>query len=461
MVEISIIVRTHNEEKWIGQCLREVKSQTFEDFEIVLVDNQSTDKTVEKAQAIHPELTLVTVDDYLPGFALNEGIRASDGNYFVCLSAHCVPVDDTWLESLRENFDMEDDVAGVYGRQVPVKFSDPVDKRDLIRTFGLERRVQTKDTFFHNANSMVSRSVWEAFPFDEEVTNIEDQIWANEVTNAGYKLVYEPEAAVYHHHGINKGNDDERTRNVVRTMENEAIQDDDIDDQLNSNPLDPTELDVVSFIPLRQKNTSGVDSNEELIRQTIEAVTESEYIDDLIVSADTDFLLDKSLEWGADDTVRRPEKLSEPDIHVVDVHRYTLEQVESGGRYPDLVVPIEITLPFRPPNILDELVDRLVHNGHDSVVTTWPEYRPSWKETDGKPRRLNEDDVRQERDAIQVGLPSLGCVTRPEILRSGNRIGDDVGFYEITNPFATIEIRKREDLKYWEKLMELGDIMEE
>ena len=50
----------------------------------------------------------------------------------------------------------------------------------------------------------IRRDIWEKIPFDPSVTNIEDRIWAGEVIKAGYKLIYEPEAAVFHYHGIHQ-----------------------------------------------------------------------------------------------------------------------------------------------------------------------------------------------------------------------------------------------------------------
>ena len=48
--KVSIIIRTFNEERWIAACLRGVKRQTHKNFEIILVDNNSTDNTVTKAK---------------------------------------------------------------------------------------------------------------------------------------------------------------------------------------------------------------------------------------------------------------------------------------------------------------------------------------------------------------------------------------------------------------------------
>lgn len=462
MPEISIIIRTYNEEKWIGQCLRAVQKQTVDEVELILVDNLSTDKTVEKAEHVHPELKLIKINDYMPGLALNEGIRTSEGEYFVCLSAHCIPVDETWLENLRQNFDRDANVAGVYGRQVPVESSDPIDKRDLLRTFGPERRVQRRDTFFHNANSMIQRDVWEEHPFKEDVTNIEDQIWGNEVINAGFKLVYEPDAAVYHHHGINQSNDKNRTRSVVQTMEKNDIRPDEhLGSDFEGNPLNPQELDIVAFVPVRHQTNTGVDFNESLVTRTINIANDAEYVDDVILLTDSEHVEERASEWGAKVPFLRPPELSERDVEVIEVFQYAIDELERKGRFPDLVMPLEVTHPFRPPGMLDEIVEELLTSGHDTVITTHPEYRPCWIEGESGPDRINQDTTfRVDRDAVQIGLVSLGCITYPRFIRNGTRTGGEIGMYEIQDPLAAIEIRQRDDLKHWEQLREFNDLFQ-
>ena len=44
---ISIIIRTKNEEKWIASCLRSIFDQKYKKFEIIIVDNYSTDNTIK------------------------------------------------------------------------------------------------------------------------------------------------------------------------------------------------------------------------------------------------------------------------------------------------------------------------------------------------------------------------------------------------------------------------------
>ncbi len=95
---VSIIIRTKNEERWITSCLFATYEQKYKNFEVILVDNESTDRTIEKAKQF-PIDNIINCTDYLPGKALNLGIRASRGDFIVCLSGHCIPVDNEWPDS--------------------------------------------------------------------------------------------------------------------------------------------------------------------------------------------------------------------------------------------------------------------------------------------------------------------------------------------------------------------------
>lgn len=215
---ISVVIRTKNEEKWIGSCLFAIRNQDFHDVEIVLVDNDSTDRTLAIARHFAAKILNISDRDFNFSRALNIGIEASRHQLIAMISGHCVPVNDQWLLCHAMHYD-NPRIAATYGRQEPLPDSSPFDKRDLWTTFGLDRKVQTKDYFFHNANSMIRKDLWSIEPFNEKIHGVEDQDWAKKILKLGYQIVYEPSASVYHHHGIHHSRSEERAQRVVKVIE--------------------------------------------------------------------------------------------------------------------------------------------------------------------------------------------------------------------------------------------------
>ena len=215
---ISVVIRAKNEASWLRRCLTALSLQSVRPEEVVIVDNQSWDSTQSVAKESGCQVINIDDAEFTHGRALNRGISTCSGDLVALLSAHCIPVNDRWLERLVANF-ADPVVAGVYGRQEPLPDSHDFDKRDLWTTFGVERRIQRRDPFFHNANATIRRSVWEKHPFNEALFGLEDRVWAQEVLAAKHVIVYEPAASVYHYHGIHQGRDERRAQRVVRVIE--------------------------------------------------------------------------------------------------------------------------------------------------------------------------------------------------------------------------------------------------
>ena len=215
---VSVVIRTKNEARWIDACLFAVMNQDYPDFEVILVDNESTDATLEIASRYDCRVVHLSDEEFNFSLALNRGIEKGRGDLVAILSGHCVPVNEQWLARMAMNFD-DDRVVACYGKQEPLPDSSPFDKRDLWITFGLDRKVQKRDYFFHNGNSMVRRDVWRETPFNENIHGVEDQDWAKKVLKNGSRIVYEPTASVFHHHGIHHDRSQARVDRVVRVIE--------------------------------------------------------------------------------------------------------------------------------------------------------------------------------------------------------------------------------------------------
>ncbi|MBP5787804.1 MAG: glycosyltransferase family 2 protein [Kiritimatiellae bacterium] len=93
---VSVIVGVYNKERFVGECLRSVLAQTYQNWELIVVDDASTDGSlaeVECAVGGDPRVRILRreTNSGHPGVARNEGIRAARGKYVAFLDA-----DDLW-----------------------------------------------------------------------------------------------------------------------------------------------------------------------------------------------------------------------------------------------------------------------------------------------------------------------------------------------------------------------------
>jgi glycosyltransferase involved in cell wall biosynthesis len=82
---ISVVIPTYNEEKDIKGCLESLRKQSFKDFEIIVVDDGSTDKTTEIVKKY--KVKLIKGEHKGPGFSRNIGAREAKGEILIFIDA--------------------------------------------------------------------------------------------------------------------------------------------------------------------------------------------------------------------------------------------------------------------------------------------------------------------------------------------------------------------------------------
>lgn len=110
-MRVSVIIPNWNGESLLPTCLDSLRAQTLRDFEVILVDNASTDRSRELVQERYPEVRLLEMDSNR-GFAgaVNEGIRQSRGE-IVALLNNDTEVDPNWLAELVRTLDAHPEVS--------------------------------------------------------------------------------------------------------------------------------------------------------------------------------------------------------------------------------------------------------------------------------------------------------------------------------------------------------------
>lgn len=99
---LSIIIPTYNEEEYLPVLLESIKKQSFDDYEIIVADANSTDKTREIAESYG----CIVVDGGLPAKGRNNGAKIAKGEYLLFLDSDLMLTDE-YLRNVIYEFQME------------------------------------------------------------------------------------------------------------------------------------------------------------------------------------------------------------------------------------------------------------------------------------------------------------------------------------------------------------------
>ena len=208
---ISFVVRSRDEEQWIGHTIQSIIDCFGPDSEIIVVDNESTDDTLEIvnlfAKRFH-NIKIYTMprSEYTPGKSLNLGIsKTSKSSKIVgIISSHC-QVRDVDLSLLEEYFD-DKKCSAVFGKQIPVYRGKKIRMRYIWDNFNVTEpitnpleNIEIERHFFHNAFSFIRKSHVQEIPFDEDLSGKEDRYWAEKVVSVGNHYVLDPKIVCLHH----------------------------------------------------------------------------------------------------------------------------------------------------------------------------------------------------------------------------------------------------------------------
>lgn len=87
---ISVIIPVYNAENYVGRCIESVQAQTYNNWQMILVDDGSKDKSLEICQKyadVDDRISVIHQENAGPGIARNTGIAKTSGNYVVFIDS--------------------------------------------------------------------------------------------------------------------------------------------------------------------------------------------------------------------------------------------------------------------------------------------------------------------------------------------------------------------------------------
>jgi GT2 family glycosyltransferase len=214
---ISVVVLNYNGKRYLDDCLSSLAAQTFRDLEVIVVDNASTDGSVEHIESNFSWVRLVINKENL-GFAggTNSGIKAAKGEFILTFN-NDARADSRLLEYLHKP--MADSKVGVCGAKmllddgrinsagICLSRSGAAWDRGMFEPDNGQYDVQ-EEIFGACAGAALYRREMldEIGLFDEDFfLYMEDVDLAFRARLAGWNCIYVPEAKVLHHHGGTAG----------------------------------------------------------------------------------------------------------------------------------------------------------------------------------------------------------------------------------------------------------------
>lgn len=214
---MSVIICTHNRAEYLGLALESALGQVFEGFEVIVVDNGSTDQTPGVVQGFEEDPRLVSIFEPRLGLSIarNRGARAARGEILVYLDDDAV-ASCYWLRALQDAFsDGQVAIAGgrctlIWPPNTPVPPWLSPNLEGYLGRYDLgpiPRPITTAGDTPRGLNYALRRSFWQQMGgFNTGLGRVGANLLSNEelhmtqlALEQGYRVMYMPAAEVGHH----------------------------------------------------------------------------------------------------------------------------------------------------------------------------------------------------------------------------------------------------------------------
>ena len=229
---VSIIIPTFNGAKDLPKLLNQINMQTVQALEVIVIDSQSTDTTVEEALQFGARVIKIPNHEFDHGGTRNFAASRAVGDVLVFMTQDAVPFNYHTIENLLSPLE-DPEIVVSYARQIPKPGTKITDQFLRIYNYPPQSLIKAKKDMkimgiktFQNSNVCAAyrRSEFNTLlGFPEPIVSNEDMLFAAKAILAGYKVAYTADAMVLHSHNYGYLNLFKRYFDIAASLDNQPI----------------------------------------------------------------------------------------------------------------------------------------------------------------------------------------------------------------------------------------------
>ena len=438
---VSVYIVNHNYGRFLEECIESVLAQTYNNLEILLIDDGSTDKETEKILSKYKNTSVLIIRQENKGllFSNNLAIRKSTGKYIMRLDADDY-LEKNCIEELVKLIEMDDNLALVFPDYYEVSEEGRLITQVCRHDF--KKDVELLDSPAHGACTLFRKEyLLEVGGYDEEI-KLQDgwDIWLKLISKYSISNVRIP-LFYYRQHLKSLTKNEEK---MLKTRANIL--------KKHLEITKKTKCKTLAVLPVRGEGFDSINlamsklGNKELIRWTIDEALKCEAIDQLIVTS-----IDKNLITFLNSIYSNKKlnlQIRNSNVHTrLETTSQLLYQIAKEKKQYDLIVLLNQDSPFRGNIYIEKAINTSQVFKLDNVIAARQDDDMFFLHNGkGLVNRRPDAKKRLERDDLYRKVGGLTVIRRDSLLTTGEILKGRVG-HVIIDQKSAISIKSKFDLE--------------
>ena len=427
--KVTVYISCYNYPRFLAEAVDSVLRQSFKAWELILIDDGSTDQSSEILRNYadeHPERIRLIVNPSRRGLrgCANQAIEDARGDYIMRLDADDY-LDENALLVLATYLDDHPDVGLVFPNYVYVDEHGDflgVENRKKVGT-----EVKLLDLPAHGACTMVRRRAIKMIGGYDEQYGAQDghELWLKLLNRMPVANVSTPLFA-YRRHAGSMSQNEEKISKSRRAIKRGLVR----------QSMGKVRPRTAAVIPAKNSYEDMENlvlepfAGKALIDHTLDAALDAGVFESILVTTDDPRVVEHCRRRPGVVPLLREQALARCHVRLSQVLFDAVDRLERGAQtYPDIVVMLSVHSPLRTADHIVEAVDTLLLHNVDNVISVYEDQGLHFLHEENGLQAINPGfhaRLRLEREALFVDNGAINAMWR-EVIRPSEHLGNRIG----------------------------------